>query len=143
MDPVNKTMPTIEFFHDYAGLSYPRRKLQLLAKRIYRGEGVSPQRALVVVLCSDYKIRRLNAEYRKIDRPTDVLSFPFPDPDLLGEIYISLQRCAVQARRYGVEYDREVSRMFVHGVVHLLGYDHHSDSEREEMEQVERKYFSL
>jgi probable rRNA maturation factor len=85
----------------------------------------------------------LNAEYRKIDRPTDVLSFCFEDDDFLGEIYISLQRAKIQAKKYLLTYDEEVSRLFVHGIFHLLGFDHLEDNQRKTMEAKERKYLKL
>lgn len=132
----------IQIYHDYKGLDFPRRRLTILGKRIYQGEKIPLERVTTVILCSDYKIRKLNASYRGIDRPTDVLSFPFDDPDLLGEVYISLQRCVVQARRYGLTYSDEICRMFVHGMVHLTGHDHYSPRERAAMEAVERKYFA-
>jgi len=139
-------MPTllpITFSHAYTKLSFPQLLLEQTAARIYRGERIPRKRALSVVLCSDAVIRRLNAKFRKIDRATDVLSFPFDDPGLLGEIYISLPRCRVQARRYGLHYDQEILRMFVHGLIHLLDHDHHTPAERARMEAVEGKYWRL
>jgi probable rRNA maturation factor len=69
-----------------------------------------------------------------------VLSFCFGDDDLLGEVYISPQRAAVQARRYGVSYEDELKRLLVHGLLHLMGYDHIKRAERAVMEAKERGY---
>lgn len=69
-----------------------------------------------------------------------MLSFPFGDPDLLGEIYISLQRARVQSKRYGYTYEQEIKRLFVHGLLHLLGHDHYEVAEREAMEVKEQLY---
>ena len=93
-----------------------------------------------VIFLSDYKIRKLNREHRNRDRATDVLSFPFNDDDFLGEIYISLQRASAQARRYRCSYTDEVNRLFVHGIFHLLGYDHTTGKERKAMEVQEKRY---
>jgi len=93
------------------------------------------------VLCSDYKIKKLNERYRSKNKPTDVLSFNFNDPDLLGEIYISLQRAEIQARRYGISYEKEVIKLLVHGLFHLIGYDHMTPSEQEKMELKEQYYW--
>lgn len=93
-----------------------------------------------MVFCTDPVIKRLNRIYRKKNRPTDVLSFAFDDPDLLGEIYISLPRCKVQSRRFGLICNQEVRRMFVHGMFHLLGYDHQTAKERALMEAREHRY---
>ncbi|MDR0197710.1 MAG: rRNA maturation RNase YbeY [Oscillospiraceae bacterium] len=81
-------------------------------------------------LVSDEEIRSLNRRYRKIDRPTDVLSFLSGDPNpdtkavVLGDIVISAQTAARQASRYGHGIDRELAFLTVHGMLHLLGYDH-------------------
>ncbi len=72
-------------------------------------------------------MRRLNREFRKIDRPTDVLSFPADVPGLLGDVAIDVPYAARQARRRGHALDREVQLLLVHGVLHLLGHDHETD----------------
>ena len=107
----------------------------------YRNEKKVRNRAVNVILCSDYRIRKLNSKYRNADRTTDVLAFPFDDDDLLGEVYISLQRAAVQARRYKVAYADEVNRLFIHGLAHLLGFDHKTEKERKKMEMYEKRYY--
>lgn len=88
-------------------------------------------------------IKELNRDYRGIDRPTDVLSFPMYDfkageipceegPVELGDIVISLEKAKEQARDYGHSLKREVSFLTVHSVLHLLGYDHERSDEDEE-----------
>jgi probable rRNA maturation factor len=129
--------------HQYTSLPCPASKLKSLVKKIYTTEKIPTGRSVTLILCSDYRIRKLNAEYRKIDRPTDVLSFCFEDNDFLGEIYISLQRAKVQAKKYMLTYDDEIIRLFVHGMFHLLGFDHLEDNERKKMETKEQKYFKV
>ncbi|MFP4163933.1 MAG: rRNA maturation RNase YbeY [Chitinispirillaceae bacterium] len=114
--------------------------IEQTARAVYEGENIPTKQRTVLVLCSDYIIRKLNRQYRKKDKATDVLSFPFGDPDLLGEIYISLQRAKIQSKRYGLTYEQEIKRLFVHGLLHLLGHDHHKTAERETMEARERIY---
>ncbi len=114
--------------------------LQKTSAALYKGERVPNKRRTILVLCSDFVIRRLNRQYRGKDKATDVLSFTFGDPDLLGEIYISLQRARVQARKYQLSYEQEIKRLFVHGFLHLLGHDHYKVEEREAMESRERFY---
>jgi probable rRNA maturation factor len=133
-------MTMIQIIHKYESLPACKEMLLKTAKTVCKREGVSAGRSTVIVLCSDYVIRKLNRDYRKKDRPTDVLSFPFGDDDLLGEIYISLQRAKIQARRYGLTYEEELKRLLIHGLLHLTGYDHHKKAEREVMEERERLY---
>ena len=99
----------------------PTVMLQELVHQLYRGERIPLYRKVSLIFCTNYAIRKLNARYRGIDRPTDVLSFTMGDDDLLGEIYISLQRAEVQSRRFGTGFDCEIARLFVHGFFHLLG----------------------
>jgi probable rRNA maturation factor len=69
-----------------------------------------------------------------------VLSFNYDDNDLLGEIYISLNRARVQARRYRVSCNNEILRLFVHGMFHLLGFDHEKPGDKKKMEAQESHY---
>ncbi|TAL39021.1 MAG: rRNA maturation RNase YbeY [Spirochaetes bacterium] len=88
---------------------------------------------ITVILVTDARIRGINREYRKKDKPTDVISFayrdePFPgpsaEPEALGDVYISLERVESQAERFGVTPVEEFRRLLVHGVLHLAGFDH-------------------
>lgn len=133
----------VRVFCEYKRLRCPRKALESVARTIYRGEKIPAGRATNVVLLSDYRIRRLNARFRGIDRVTDVLSFNYDDEDLLGEIYISAPRARVQARRYGLRYEQELRRLLTHGLFHLLGYDHETQGDRVAMERKEREYCCL
>jgi probable rRNA maturation factor len=78
-------------------------------------------------------MREMNRQHKEHDWPTDVLSFPLtlPDGRLLGDIYICTQIARRQARRLGVPAREELARLIVHGVLHILGYDHPEDDRRE------------
>lgn len=113
----------------------------------------------LVLVDNDY-IQELNLEYRGIDQPTDVLSFALeegeeavmlalpedgePVPELLGDIYISVERAHEQADNYGHTFERELSYLAVHGLLHLMGFDHQTPEEtasmREEEEKVLREF---
>ena len=94
-----------------------------------------------VVLVDEKKIQEINKEYRNIDRVTDVISFAFEDNDkreyndirVLGEIYICIPRMKEQAKMYGHNETREIAFLAVHGLLHLLGYDHTKSKEDEEI----------
>ena len=85
-----------------------------------------------VIIIDNEKIHEINKEYRGIDRPTDVISFALEDDKtfvntdfrVLGDIYISIDKVHEQAKIYGHSERRELSFLTVHGVLHLLGYDH-------------------
>ncbi len=137
-----KNFESVRIFHQYAKLPVPHNRIKTIAAEIYKDEKIKPGRYTDVIFCSDYMIRKLNATYRDIDRVTDVLSFPFGDPDFLGEIYISLQKTRRQAKQFKISYDDEIIRLFVHGMFHLLGYDHGTDFQRQRMEKKESKYIT-
>jgi probable rRNA maturation factor len=99
-----------------------------------------PQAEVYVVVTGDNDLQRLNRVYRKLDRPTDVLSFPDGDPLpdgglLLGEIVISLDAARRQAAELGHGELRELEELVLHGTLHLLGHDHEQDDG--EMEDLE------
>lgn len=100
------------------------------------------------MLTGDEHLRQLNRDYREVDRPTDVLSFPraepeaLADPDrrvFLGEIYISLETARAQARAARRPYAREVAHLTVHGLLHLLGHDHPTAGDRRRMAALEAR----
>ena len=101
-----------------------------------------------LTLTNDETIHNLNREYRGIDRPTDVLSFAFREADepeiinveanVLGDIIISVERAQSQAEEYGHSLRREVVFLTVHGMLHLLGYDHMEETDRIEMEEEQK-----
>ena len=100
---------------------------------------------LSITLTDDEHIHELNKNFRGVDKPTDVLSFAFRESDepqilnqeveILGDIIISLERAKIQAENFGHPYLREVIFLTVHGLLHLLGYDHIEDADRIEMER--------
>jgi probable rRNA maturation factor len=103
-------------------------------------QAVAPARArgtLVVALLSDARVRALNRRYRGRDAGTDVLSFPADEPGQLGDIVIASGLARRQAVRAGHALGTELRVLALHGLVHLLGYDHEHDDGR--MAQVERR----
>ena len=110
---------------------------------------------LSVTLVDNEYIHEINRLYRHIDRPTDVISFAFLDDNpqraallvskqmvVLGDIYISYQKAEEQAQSYGHSLDRELRFLFVHGLLHLLGYDHMSKEDEEIMFRLQDEILS-
>ena len=96
-------------------------------------------RELSLLFTSDKEIRELNAHYRKKDKATDVLSFPLDDNSMLGDVVISVETAAKQAKSYRTTFRNEIERLLIHGVLHLLGHDHEgvSKSQAEKMRRLE------
>jgi len=94
-----------------------------MAETVLKGLGYN-ECEVSLVLTGDDEIRELNRQYRRKDKATDVLSFPLGDPYMLGDVVISIDRAAAQAESYGVTVDEELGRLLIHGILHLIGYDH-------------------
>jgi probable rRNA maturation factor len=129
-------------------------QLRHLAETALRAEGLSGTVELSLTLTDDAAVQRLNREFRGVDAPTDVLSFPLlpleespfvPPPDgilHLGDVVLSYPRAVAQAAEYGHSVQRELGYLTVHGVLHLLGYDHESAADKERMRAREEAILS-
>ena len=128
---------------------------------VLREEGWPEDVSVDLTLVDDAAIREINREFRGIDAPTDVLSFPFlpadgplsassvernagnTDPDsgdlLLGDVVLSLERAEAQAREYGHSLKREIAFLLAHSALHLLGYDHVRPEDAAVMEAKQEK----
>jgi probable rRNA maturation factor len=100
-----------------------------------------------LIFTNDVEIRKLNKTFRRKDKSTDVLSFNIDKPIsaelTLGEIYISVNTAVRQARAFKVTLGEELLRLFCHGLLHLLGYDHIKANERLKMEKREKYFLEL
>ena len=134
---------------DKRGLGCPDayRLIKKAANTALEAQGVDALCEIFVLLTDDEGIHKINLEQRGIDRPTDVLSFPQnemeagvfnageceldydTDAVMLGDMVLSLERCLAQGEEYGHGFERELSYLTVHSVLHLLGYDHLDEGE--------------
>ena len=136
--------------------------MQKAADAAVATEGVERECAVCVRICDDDAIHEINREYRGVDRATDVLSFPtvnYPadvtagqadkllrrewddelDAVMLGDLIISVPHVIAQAQEYGHSVQREAAYLTVHGLCHLMGYDHMEDDEKRRMRAMEEK----
>ena len=90
------------------------------------------EREISLLLADDETIQELNKSYRDMDKPTDVLSFEIESDEILGDIIISVETAKRMAIEYSISLDREIAFLFIHGILHLLGYDHETSVEDEE-----------
>ncbi|EXX91906.1 metalloprotease [Paenibacillus darwinianus] len=146
----------LEWSNEQEGIEIPDgwiARLEQLLQLAGEAENVT-EGEVALTFTNDKEIHRLNRDYRGIDRPTDVLSFAMqeetedepeitfevddeseedPLSGLLGDIVISMERAKAQSEDYGHSLEREVGFLFVHGFLHLLGYDHESEAEEADM----------
>ncbi len=157
-------MNELTFTRSRTGLGYPQT-VRLVRKAIdaaLSAEGIEDPCAVEILLTDDETIHEINLEHRNVDRPTDVLSFPMNelvpgafDPDLceydyerecilLGDMVISMERCAAQGEEFGHGYAHEVQYLAVHSTLHLLGYDHEDEGvQKQQMRRREKEIMKL
>lgn len=123
--------------------------------KCFEEEGLLDSKLIMTItFTTPEEIRKINKKYRKIDKATDVLSFPmfekdeldekikngdFPYEDVLGDVIISIEKVREQAEEYGHSFERELSYMLVHGFYHLMGYDHIEEEDKKIMRPKEEK----
>ena len=110
-----------------------QRRLQLdteawssFAVRALRAIGKSEASATIAFV-SNKRIRELNRQFRGIDKATDVLSFPAEEESNLGDVAVSVETAADQAKENGLSFEDEIAQLILHGLLHLSGYDHETD----------------
>ena len=129
--------------------------IKKVIEQCYKEENLENSKLFITItLTNPENIQKINKEYRNIDKPTDVLSFPmfekkeldkkiadndFEYEDVLGDIIISIPKVKEQAIEYGHSFERELSYMVVHGFYHLMGYDHIKEEDKNIMRPKEEK----
>ena len=120
-----------------AGRKVRPSELRIAAERMLRALGL-PRAELSILLCTDPEIHALNRDYRSKDKPTDVLAFALREGeaghlagDHLGDVVISVDTAARQAKDRGISLKIEATTLLAHGLLHLLGWDHQTDEEEE------------
>ncbi|MBQ3931398.1 MAG: rRNA maturation RNase YbeY [Firmicutes bacterium] len=149
---------TLYFDEDVRPDDATATEMEAAAVAALEGEGIDPDTASISVSFVDKaEIKRLNKEYRGVDKVTDVLSFPLyesgyiPAPEdltedeelALGDVVICEEVCEAQAKEYGHSIEREIIYLFTHSVFHLLGYDHETEEDKADMRAREEEVMSL
>ena len=140
-------MNDFEIIDNY-GCNFDYKYLEKIINRTLEMENVKDSTFSIVFIDDEY-MHELNLKYRGIDRTTDVLSFAFEDNNKicynirqLGEIFVSIPKMRLQAKEYGHSEKRELAFLIVHGILHLLGYDH-TLGLKEEKEMFEKQELVL
>ena len=133
--------------------------IEKVVKKCFEIENLENSKLYIsITLTTPSNIQKINKEYRKIDKPTDVLSFPmfekeeldekiekqdFEYEDILGDIIISIEQVKIQADEYGHSFERELAYMLVHGFYHLMGYDHMEEADKVLMREKEENILNM
>ena len=110
------------------------------ARGVLKDEGLTSSLVSIIFVDNSYS-RKLNRRYLAHPYATDVLAFPLRDGEVLeGEIYVNLDRAKIQAREHKVQFRNEVTRLVIHGLLHLLGYRDSTRKQKEKMSSKEDEY---
>jgi probable rRNA maturation factor len=113
--------------------------VERLVRKAARAATSNRKRLLTIALADDRRVRALNARDRKKDKPTNVLSYPSGEHDFLGDVVLARQTVWREAKAQGKRPADHVVHLVVHGVLHLMGYDHERNADAERMEALERR----
>ncbi len=94
------------------------------------------------IFCNDSFLHQINVTYLKHDTLTDVITFPYAENPLEGDIYISVERVSENAEKYRVTFDQELHRVMIHGLLHLLGYNDKTSADKDRMTAQEDYYLN-
>jgi len=121
-----------------------KKKLKNLTSLILQKLEIPNNKELCITFVNDDSMRKINEAYRKINRTTDVLAFPQdgPDTSLLGDIIISIETAIRRSKMHKINFQDEISTLIIHGVLHIIGYNHKRKTEAREMRKKESEIFS-
>lgn len=131
----------INVFNSSSLARAPRKLLTNAVREVLTDYG-RKEAEINVILLDDEEIHKLNKQYLDHDMPTDVITFSLGEETLEGEIYIGCQTAAEQARDYRVSMTDELTRLAIHGALHLLGFDDATQEERANMSELENKFLA-
>lgn len=121
-----------------------KKAIHRVTKAVNRHQNIKGKHCISFILVNNEEIQKINASYRKIDAPTDVITFAMIDgeeqgvlPEELGDIFISCDKVKSQAKEYQHSEIREFSFLVIHGLLHSLGYDHQTPEDEAEMFKIQ------
>ena len=139
-------------YNEIDELPKEEKLIKEVVNKVLEEEKVLTEVDVYITLTNNEEIHKINKEYRDVDRPTDVLSFPMYEREeikdlkndtddevekILGDIIVSIEKVREQAEEYGHSFERELAYMVVHSFYHLLGYDHMVEEDKKKMREKE------
>ena len=137
-------MPDINFFQEEIRFKLPHPRITSRWIRVVAESEKSKLAFINFIFCSDKYLKRINLEYLAHDTFTDIITFDYGDSsEIQGDIFISIERVRENAQKFEVDFDNELHRVMVHGVLHLLGYADKTKAAKSLMRKKEDAYLSL
>ena len=134
----------VRFYTEDCSFSFKEKRLTSRWLKLVAGSEVKKLGDISIIFCSDPYILNVNLRYLQHDYFTDIITFDYCEGDTLsGDLFISIDSVRENAALYGTEFPDELNRVIVHGLLHLIGYDDHTDEQVAEMRAKENYYLSL
>jgi rRNA maturation RNase YbeY len=134
----------ISYFFEDTAFQFRKKTLNNKWLRLVAESEIRRVGQINIIFCSDNYILDVNQQYLQHDYFTDIITFDYCEGDRLsGDLFISVDTVRENSVEYGTDFDDELNRVIVHGVLHLIGYDDHNDSDIAEMRKKEDYYLSL
>lgn len=134
----------IRYFQEDIRFELKQKMLNNRWLKMVAGSEMRRLGAINIIFCSDNYILDVNMKYLQHDYFTDIITFDYCEKDVLsGDLFISIDSVRENAQYYGTEFADELNRVMVHGLLHLIGYDDHSEADIAEMRQKENYYLEM
>lgn len=134
----------VRYFNEDISFNFKQRLLNNRWLKFVAGSEMKRLGNINIIFCSDNYILDVNMKYLQHDYFTDIITFDYCEDDVLsGDLFISIDSVKENSILYGVSFEDELNRVIVHGLLHLIGYDDHSDDQIKEMRFKEDYYLSL
>lgn len=134
----------IRYFQEDISFELKQKMLNNRWLKMVAGSEMRRLGAINIIFCSDNYILDVNMKYLQHDYFTDIITFDYCEKDVLsGDLFISIDSVRENAQFYGTEFADELNRVMVHGLLHLIGYDDHSEADIAEMRQKENYYLEM
>lgn len=134
----------VRYFNEDISFNFKHRLLNNRWLKFVAGSEMKRLGNINIIFCSDNYILDVNMKYLQHDYFTDIITFDYCEDDVLsGDLFISIDSVKENSTFYGVSFEDELNRVIVHGLLHLIGYDDHSDDQIKEMRFKEDYYLSL
>ena len=134
----------VSYFNEDVEFKLPRKSLNNLWLKMVAESEIRRLGAVSIIFCSDNYILDVNMKYLQHDYFTDIITFDYCEGSTIsGDLFISIDSVRENANFYGTEFEDELNRVMVHGILHLIGYDDHTEADKKIMRQKEDYYLSF
>lgn len=134
----------VSYFFEETDFKFKNRRLNNAWLKTVAGSEVKKLGDINIIFCSDNYILDVNQRYLQHDYFTDIITFDYCEGDVLsGDMFISVDSVRENSLFYGTEFENELNRVIVHGLLHLIGYDDHTDDDIKTMREKENYYLEI